>query len=144
MYWFWPSFAKEGETIQGGIFFKGGYRLRKYGISSLKFHSVNCRLSTESFSRFWSGTRGRYYFRIFAFWLNFFDHIMNNHWYHQNHCTFLFPMMYLSSQSIQVGPWSNLYLIQAFLLLSLDQGWILPWAGAFYRKSKQKPGVEVF
>ena len=59
-------------------------------------------------------------------WLNFFDHIMNNHWYHQNHCTFLFPMMYLSSQSIQVGPWSNLYLIQAFLLLSLDQGWIHP------------------
>ena len=59
-------------------------------------------------------------------WLNFFDHIMNNHWYHQNRCVFLFPMMYLSSQSIQVGSWSNLYLIQAFLLLSLDQGWIHP------------------
>ena len=49
-----------------------------------------------------------------------------------------------SFQSIQVGPWSNLYLIQAFLLLSLDQGWIHPWAGAFYRKSKQKPGAVVF
>ena len=52
--------------------------------------------------------------------------------------------MYLSSQSVQVGPWSNLYLIQAFLLLSLDQGWIHPWAGAFYRKSKQKPGAGEF
>ena len=56
-------------------------------------------------------------------WLNFFDHIMNNHWFHQNHCAFLFPMMYLSSQSIQVESWSNLYLIQAFLLLKV--GFIL-------------------
>ena len=48
---------------------------------------------------------------------------MNNHWVHQNRCDFLFPMMHLSSQSIKVGSWSNLFLIQAFLLIKV--GFIL-------------------
>ena len=30
------SFFKKGDTIQGGILFKGGQYLRKYGISKIK------------------------------------------------------------------------------------------------------------